>query len=100
MNQFIQFDPAGAGTRSYGGVILNVDMIAGPVVQDFPAGNGDEYLGIPLRSGKNAFMLLEYFDAAAATSAKQQLDAAIFNSNPGVGTLEITGACASIEFSS
>ena len=45
-------------------------------------------------------MLLEYVDAATATSAKQQLDAAIFNSNPGVGTLEIPGALNAIEFSS
>jgi len=99
MNQFIKFDPAGAGTRSYGGVILNVDMIAGPVIQDFPAGNGDQYLGIPLKSGKNAYMLLEYLDAATATSAKQALESALYNSNPGVGTYEIAGEVSAIEYS-
>ena len=100
MNQFIKFDPAGAGTRSYGGVILNVDMIAGPVIQDFPAGNGDEHLGVPLKSGKNAYMLLEYVDAATATSAKTALDSALYNSIPGVGTYEIVGQLSSIEYSS
>ena len=35
MNQFIIFDPAGAGVRNTGGTLLSVDMIGGPAVLDF-----------------------------------------------------------------
>ncbi len=97
MNQFIKFDTAGTG--DYSGRILNVDMIAGPPVQDYPAGNGDEYIGIPLKTGKNAVMLIEYIEVADATRAKKILDNVLYNSNPGVGTFEVPGEISVIEFS-
>ncbi len=97
MNQFIKFNPAGTG--DYRGRILNIDMIAGPVVQDYPAGNGDEFLGIPLKTGKNAAMIIEYLDVATATNAKKILDDVLYNSNPGVGTFEVPGDISVIEFS-
>ena len=49
MNQFIIFDPAGAGVRDTGGTLLSVDMIDGPAVLDFD-GAGSNALCIPLLS--------------------------------------------------
>tara|TARA_R100000951_G_scaffold114722_1_gene120618 strand:+ start:2254 stop:2532 length:279 start_codon:yes stop_codon:yes gene_type:complete len=92
MNQFVKFNPATTG--NFSNVILNVDMIAGPVYPNFPA------IYIPLKTGKNAFMELEYVDTATAESAKKALDAALYNSNPGVGTFEIIGQLSNVEYSS
>lgn len=105
MNQFIIFDPAGAGVRDTGGTLLSVDMIDGPAVLDFD-GAGSNALCIPLSTGDKAFMYLEYVDASGASSAAiaqaalETINNAVYRGIPGVGTIPVIGLIQSIEYTS
>jgi len=98
MNQFIIFDPAGAGIRNTGGTLLSVDMIGGPAVIDFD-GAGTNALCIPLSVGDKTYMYLEYIDgAAAAQAALETINNAIYRGIPGTGNIPVVGAINSIEY--
>lgn len=98
MNQFIQFDPAGAGIRERGGTLLSVDMIGGPTVLDFD-GAGTNALCIPLSASDKAYMYVEYVDGpTAAQAALETINNAVYRGIPGVGTIPVVGATNSIEY--
>jgi hypothetical protein len=105
MNQFIQFDPAGAGIRVYGGTLLSVDMIGGPAVLDFD-GAGTNAVCIPLSTGDKAYMYVEYVDASGVASvpiaqaALETINNAVYRGIPGVGTIPVVGITQSIEYTS
>jgi hypothetical protein len=103
MNQFIIFDPAGAGVRDRGGTLLSVDMIGGPAVLDFD-GAGTNALCIPLSTSDKAYMYVEYVDAsgspsvAIAQAALETINNAVYRGIPGVGTIPVVGVTQSIEY--
>jgi hypothetical protein len=98
MNQFIQFDPAGAGDFSR--TLLSVDMIGGPAVIDFD-GMGTNAVCIPLSVGDKTYMYVEYTDGpAAAQAALETINNAVYRGIPGVGTIPVVGITQSIEYTS
>ena len=103
MAKFIQLDPEGSGTRNYGGYLINIDFISGPVIIGTNiSGGSNQVAAVPNTMAQNAWIYVQYSTAQKAQQVVEQMNKALFNSNPGssVGNtvFPITGQVESLEY--
>ena len=103
MAKFIQLDPEGSGTRNYGGYLINIDFISGPVIIGTNiSGASNQVAAVPNTMASNAWIYVEYSTAQEAQEVVEQMNKALFNSNPGSGVgntvFPITGQVSSLEY--
>jgi len=103
MAKFIELYPEGSGTENYGGYLINIDFISGPVIIGTNISGGSPLVvAVPNTMAQNSWIYVEYSTAQKAQEVVEQMNKALFNSNPGSGVgntvFPITGQVQSLEY--